>query len=192
MRNLEDFIYKEAAIPLDTCDTLVTMISKNKAEWIPHEYAKDGNYALDKDNLFEIKYSFEHEAIVLQQFLINTVSNYNKMLAETMSFDKYISFSGVQSCSPIRFNRCNEGSKIETHHDHVKGLFGEGDQGVPLLSIVGLLNNDFDGGKFTFGTDFDPDLKKGDIIIFPSTFLYPHSVSTVTKGSRYSFVTWAY
>jgi hypothetical protein len=32
----------------------------------------------------------------------------------------------------------------------------------------------------------------GDVIIFPSTFLYPHKVNEVKKGIRYSFVSWAW
>mgnify|MGYP001213588018 CR=1 FL=1 len=34
-------------------------------------------------------------------------------------------------------------------------------------------------------------LKKGDVVIFPSNFMYPHRVEKVTKGTRYSFVTWS-
>jgi len=36
------------------------------------------------------------------------------------------------------------------------------------------------------------DLKQGDVIIFPSIFLYPHTVETITKGNRYSFVRWGW
>ncbi len=35
-----------------------------------------------------------------------------------------------------------------------------------------------------------PTLKTGDMIIFPSNFLYPHQVMPVTKGERYSIVSW--
>ena len=34
------------------------------------------------------------------------------------------------------------------------------------------------------------DLSKGDIIIFPSNFMYPHKVEPVTKGTRYSYISW--
>ena len=34
------------------------------------------------------------------------------------------------------------------------------------------------------------DTKKGDLLIFPSNFLYPHEVEPVTKGVRYSYVSW--
>ena len=36
------------------------------------------------------------------------------------------------------------------------------------------------------------DTKKGDLVIFPSSFLYPHEICKVTKGSRYSYVSWVW
>ena len=35
-------------------------------------------------------------------------------------------------------------------------------------------------------------LKTGDILMFPSNFMYPHEVTECTKGTRYSFVSWAF
>lgn len=60
------------------------------------------------------------------------------------------------------------------------------------LSMVFYLNDDFEGGDFVF-----PDLKirvrpePGMMICFPSTRFYSHGVEPVTKGRRYSIVTWA-
>ena len=36
------------------------------------------------------------------------------------------------------------------------------------------------------------DLKQGSVLIFPSNFMYPHEVESITKGSRYSFVSWVW
>ena len=36
------------------------------------------------------------------------------------------------------------------------------------------------------------DTKKGDLLIFPSNFLYPHRIAPVTKGARYSYVSWVW
>ena len=59
------------------------------------------------------------------------------------------------------------------------------------ISCSFILNDDFEGGEFAF---FDRELKykleKGDAIMFPSNFMYPHEVMPVTKGTRYSIVTW--
>ena len=61
-----------------------------------------------------------------------------------------------------------------------------------MLSIVGQLNEDFEGGEFVMWGDQVIPFEKGDIIIFPSNFMYPHRVEPVTKGERYSYVSWAY
>ena len=58
--------------------------------------------------------------------------------------------------------------------------------------MVGLLNNDFKGGKFIMFKNKEFKLKQGDLIIFPSNFLYPHEITEVTKGTRYSYVSWVY
>jgi hypothetical protein len=59
------------------------------------------------------------------------------------------------------------------------------------VSCSFILNDDFEGGEFAF---FDRELKykleKGDAILFPSNFMYPHEIMPVTKGTRYSIITW--
>ena len=64
-------------------------------------------------------------------------------------------------------------------------------KGVPILSIVGLLNNDFTGGEFIIG-EKTINLNQGDIVMFPSNFIYPHRVATINNGERYSFVSWVW
>jgi len=59
------------------------------------------------------------------------------------------------------------------------------------LSCSLILNDEFKGGEFSFfHNEIIYNLKKGSAIIFPSNFLYPHSVLPVISGTRYSIVTW--
>jgi len=59
------------------------------------------------------------------------------------------------------------------------------------LSCSFILNDNFKGGEFSFfNNTFVYPLKKGSAIMFPSNFLYPHSVLPVIDGTRYSIVTW--
>lgn len=78
------------------------------------------------------------------------------------------------------------------HVDHIHYLFDGKSKGIPVLSIVGLLNDDFTEGRFVFWDKYDIDMEAGDIVIFPSNFLYKHRVTPVTQGIRYSFVSWAF
>ena len=40
--------------------------------------------------------------------------------------------------------------------------------------------------------DYVIELKQGDVLMFPSVFLYPHRVNPVTKGVRDTFVSWVW
>jgi predicted 2-oxoglutarate/Fe(II)-dependent dioxygenase YbiX len=59
------------------------------------------------------------------------------------------------------------------------------------ISCSFTLNDNFKGGEFSFfNNTLVCSLKKGSAIMFPSNFLYPHSVLPVINGTRYSIVTW--
>ncbi len=64
--------------------------------------------------------------------------------------------------------------------------------GIPrILSCSFALNEDYSGGEWSFfGGSYVEKLNAGDAIIFPSNFMFPHSVLPVTSGIRYSVVTW--
>mgnify|MGYP001297057207 CR=1 FL=1 len=64
--------------------------------------------------------------------------------------------------------------------------------GIPILSIIGVLNDDYEGGEVEMFEDTKFSLSAGEVLIFPSVFLYPHKVCDVLKGTRYSFVSWVY
>jgi len=99
--------------------------------------------------------------------------------------------STVTGVSNPRLNRYPVGTMMGRHADHIHSLFDGEQKGIPALSLVALLNDDFEGGRFIV-RDQELDLKAGDILIFPSCFLYPHEVTEVTAGERLSFVSWAW
>lgn len=101
-------------------------------------------------------------------------------------------FCGWQSFSEPRFNRYRETRLMASHCDHIHSMFDGERKGIPILSGLGVLNDDYEGGEFVMWEDTVIPLKGGDLIVFPSNFLYPHRVDPVTKGERYSVVTWCY
>lgn len=77
--------------------------------------------------------------------------------------------------------------KYETHVDtfHMRS-----DQ-TRKLTVLVFLNDDFEGGKFYIQNShqrFYPQQTPGTVLVFPS--FMPHGVEPVTKGIRYSVVTW--
>jgi len=64
------------------------------------------------------------------------------------------------------------------------------------MSCILLLNNDYEGGNLCFrdpdgSGEWEIEVKPNRMIVWPSNFLFPHTVKPVTKGKRYSVVAWA-
>lgn len=84
----------------------------------------------------------------------------------------------------------SEGDFYRAHVDHFTN--------VPrTLSFILLLNNDYEGGEIEFlNPTTGQSLKKitsqpGRMVVWPSNFLYTHKINTISKGTRYSIVSWA-
>lgn len=59
------------------------------------------------------------------------------------------------------------------------------------VSCSFALNDDYEGGEWSFfGGAYVTRINAGDAILFPSNFLFPHSIRPVLSGVRYSIVTW--
>lgn len=88
-----------------------------------------------------------------------------------------------------QFLKYDVNGRFNKHIDHYSGA-------ARTLSASIILNDEFMGGTFQFwnepGTAIIHEVLPvtGDILIFPSNFQYPHSVSPITFGTRYSIVNW--
>ena len=79
---------------------------------------------------------------------------------------------------------------MSPHHDHIRDFFEGQFRGIPVTSVIGTLNDDYEGGEFVFWGDYKVEIKKGSVLAFPSIYLFPHEVKPVTKGVRYSWISW--
>ena len=80
------------------------------------------------------------------------------------------------------------GGKYEIHTDHYTNT-------PRHLSIIINLNDDYEGGDLVFTDQKKKEIKrlklsKGSVVFFPSNFMYPHGIQPITKGTRYSIVSW--
>jgi predicted 2-oxoglutarate/Fe(II)-dependent dioxygenase YbiX len=77
--------------------------------------------------------------------------------------------------------------KYETHVDTFHQRLNE----TRKLTVLAFLNDDFEGGKFYIQNSNErlyPQQTPGTVLVFPS--FIPHGVEPITKGIRYSVVTW--
>jgi hypothetical protein len=91
-----------------------------------------------------------------------------------------------------KFMKYSETHDMMEHCDHVRYVFDGKRKGIPTVSIVGSLDDQHEGGYLRFFDKTDYYVGKGEVLYFPSNFLYPHRVTEVTGGLRYSFVSWVW
>ena len=188
MNQIQDYIIVVNTIPKDLCKQIVD--DCNTRQWKKHQW---NNYTT-KTNTSESTRELD--------VMPSTKNQQNKLkLSISKALDEYqniCSWDGektgstwLSSYSTIRFNKYQVGTMMRKHYDHIHDIFDGNKKGVPLVSIVGNLNEDYEGSEFTC-RDTTIKLKTGDILMFPSNFMYPHEVTECTKGTRYSFVSWAF
>jgi len=88
----------------------------------------------------------------------------------------------------FRVNKYEKGGYMSLHCDNIHHSHGQ-QYGFPQASVLLFLNDDYEGGEFVV-SELQLNIKKGDAIIFPSNFMFPHEVKEVTKGTRWSIVSW--
>ena len=184
VKNNKSFLNK------DLCNTTIKELELlDRSSWIDHTFydPKAKSYdALSGDQELSISHTNE----------ISTKEFINKNLWNAI--DKYIKdlnfpwWNGWQGYTSIRFNRYTKNKKMAEHCDHIHSMFDGEVKGIPILSVLGVLNDNYSGGEFIMFKDQEIKLEQGDVLIFPSNFLYPHKVEPVTQGVRHSFISWVY
>jgi len=180
---LKNFIHIERGlIPKDTCSLVIDSI-KNES-WRSHLWSTDGkdsfSHPTKELDVLEATPSLED---ILNPLISLSVKYYNDFIGSEK-------VSQVTCFSPVRFNRYQKGQTMRIHCDHIKTLFEGEVKGIPILSIIINFNDDYKGGDLIFWDDYKVDLGEGDVVVFPSLFLFPHRIEEVTENIRYSGVAW--
>ena len=194
--NLTDYIKVYKALTPELCQKILVGIEK--AHWRPHQWHNiynniDSNDKRTRDTLDERNGKVENgiqicnldvmmESTAMRE-LQRTISLYSYQVGPTIDNRPNRLTSGF---NPIRINRYNEGVSMAKHNDH------SFDKEHPLITIIVMLNDEFEGGELVLLDDYEVKLKVGEAVFFPSNFMFPHQVRTVTKGIRYSLATWAW
>ena len=190
---LDECIYiAEKIIPADLCDAVVQNIETR--EWEPHSWYNNVTKVRSSKETKELDVQPATPELqkVLGDFVVEAGRQYNQNYAYQHPSCVKITGQIMTQFSPIRFNRYSPGQIMRQHHDHIHDIFDGQNKGVPVLSFILNFNDDYEGADLFFWEDTVVKLGKGDICMFPSNFLFPHGVTEVTKGKRYSGVCWGW
>lgn len=182
--NIQDYVGVYNMNNPKLCEQLVDMLQNSS--WGKHTYISSPvtNEVITYEDDLDITYESNDLVTNLEKIFEKCIKHY----IDTVPSTKFI----MQNTTNIRFNRYNVGTNMKMHCDHIHSIFDGSRKGIPTLSVLALLNDDFEGGNFVMFDNKKVNLSKGDIIIFPSNFMFPHGVTTVTKGTRYSCVSWVF
>jgi hypothetical protein len=79
--------------------------------------------------------------------------------------------------------------KYEGKNTYFKIHADHGPAYVTTVSVVAYLNEDYVGGEIYFPRfDLTIKPKKGDVIVFPSTYIYEHASLDMESGTKYAIV----
>ena len=95
---------------------------------------------------------------------------------ETLPTDIYDKYSGYWLC------KYPEGGYLSKHADI------DADAGSVTISYN--INDDYDGGELCFWDEHNVEKHANSMHVSPSNHLFMHEVKPVTKGTRYSVITW--
>jgi predicted 2-oxoglutarate/Fe(II)-dependent dioxygenase YbiX len=172
MKNIK--IYKKE-IDLDICKKLINLyesgvfkddLKENKLEAIIYSSKTTSN--IEWDNILkELK---DLVAKKIKDYLIP-----NKLINP----QSYVfSHAGIS---------CLEKNKAVPYHYDLEITFIKEKIKVSHFAVLIYLNDDFEGGELVFplqNITIKPE--KGMMVIFPTSYMYPHAVSPVFSGKRYS------
>ena len=185
MNQLKDYILVlEDIIPDTLCDDILKEY-KNSNEWLDTEVGIKGNINKKVRNCTTIGISL-NEVIEknknVRKILDDEVFQFTKKAIK--KYNEKFKQAHISKDSGYQLLKYEKGGFYTQHVDS----FTE----IPrTISCSFTLNDDFKGGEFSFfNNNLIYPLKKGSAILFPSNFLYPHSVLPVIDGTRYSIVTW--
>ena len=193
MTSITDYIVVKNIIPKEVCKNIISNLEENKP-WEKHNWYDSVNDLRYTKNTMELDVMTITDELskVLNPMINNAykdyVNQFNGSGENTKNFINYF--------TPIRFNRYEVGTKMRKHFDFIQSIFDGQSRfftpykGVPILSLVGILNDDYEGGDFVLCGDKYIEKIQGSAIVFPSNFMFPHEVKPVTKGKRHSIMTW--
>jgi predicted 2-oxoglutarate/Fe(II)-dependent dioxygenase YbiX len=186
--NVKDYVkIYDDFVDKSLCETIVDQLKE--ADWRTHEFYqanKDSYISFDKE--LSVSYVQTKETTELQSRVWFALEKY--VLKDFGYMNDW--FSGWSGYSQVRFNRYNVDTRMKEHCDHIHSMFDGSRKGIPTLSVLGALNDDYEGADLIFWNSEKIELKAGQIMLFPSNFMYPHTVTTLTKGTRYSYVSWVW
>ena len=193
-KNIESYVrIKPNFLNKKFCQNTIKNLNRLNA-WKKHDWKKYEPQQEQEHVSFSPSGENEPE-IITREIPLNDINDFlvpkiTKVIEEYINNLKFEWYNSIQASTNLKFIKYSPNQTMKVHCDHIHDIFDGTSKGIPIFSVIGLLNDDYEGGDFVMFGDKKINIKEGDLIIFPSLFLFPHEVKPITKGIRYSYITW--
>jgi hypothetical protein len=184
LKNINDYIIViEGAITHALCDAILEEF-KAEEEW-NKTFVGSGVIREDVRSAETIVISYPH--VIEKNPKVRQKLDKYLFASAGFAIKKYnekFPLAKIEEDSGYEMLRYKEGQFYVEHTDSFKA--------VPrAVSCSFALNDDYEGGEWAFfNREKVIKVPKGAAVLFPSNFMYPHEIMPVTKGVRYSVITW--
>lgn len=182
-------VYKNA-IPKNYCEDSISVLENNLGpdkfyDWQKASVTESKTPMLDARNCLDFKVGRKN---------LGEENHINKPFYDMHK----ILFDQIYECSVdyseswgvgIRYFEAFNFVKYEGKNTHFNIHADHGPAYIATVSIVGYLNDEYVGGELYFPR-FDLTIKPevGDLVVFPSSFVYEHASLPIIEGTKYSIV----
>lgn len=184
MKNIKDYIVVlDNVLTNDLCDAILKEFG-NEEEW---EKTVVGSGVIDNNIRTAETIAISYPYVIEKNLKVRQKLDKYIFASAGLAIQKYkekFPLCHIEEDSGYELLRYKEGQFYIQHTDSFKARPRE-------ISCSFALNDDYEGGEWGF---FDREMivkaPKGSAVLFPSNFMYPHEIMPVTKGTRYSIITW--
>ena len=191
--SLKNYIKEyENILPLNTISKLIRVLNKNYENYHEAEIVGHTGKGIVDKNVRDVKriylvnsdwyksLTLTHWGNLLSFVLLKYANAYRK------TFQYLPTNLMVRQMEALRYEK-------EGHYNmHIDG--GHETTNHRQISCILLLNNDYEGGNLIFDIKEKNYLEikntPGKLIMWPSNFVFPHTITPVTEGIRHSIVSW--
>jgi predicted 2-oxoglutarate/Fe(II)-dependent dioxygenase YbiX len=184
MKNINDFIVVlEGALTPTLCDAVLKEFS-DEEEWTKTVVGRgeiNSNIRSAETVVMSYPHVIEKNPKVRQKLDKYVFSSAADVIRR---YNKKFPLCNIEEDSGYEILRYKEGQFYVQHTDSFKNR-------PRAVACSFALNDDYEGGEWGFfNRELVVKVPKGAAILFPANFMYPHEIIPVTKGVRFSVITW--
>jgi len=178
-------LYKDVVKDLNYLKSLIMSRDLNWKKAKVLSTSKNPNVDKNIRNTDIVKVPFYKNGPIKETTIKDKISNYTTLSLSNCLLDYYKRYkTHPESQYEYSLLRYEKGQKFDEHVDNYSSI-------PRSISLIYFLNDDYKGGEIDFpilGLNIKPIANSA--IIFPSNYIYRHSIKEVISGTRYSIVTW--